>query len=107
MGANEVAPHAPCIVRVPFSQQMAVMKLFSPVFRQTFIPVTEKLIYCRQGVFTDLKLWCQKSTRSFSSCQESEDMSKIGINGFGRIGRLVLRASLERGGQVCTNFTVS
>lgn len=27
-------------------------------------------------------------------------MSKIGINGFGRIGRLVLRASLERGGQV-------
>lgn len=27
-------------------------------------------------------------------------MSKIGINGFGRIGRLVLRASLERGAQV-------
>nr|AGJ71764.1 glyceraldehyde-3-phosphate dehydrogenase [Euscelidius variegatus] len=27
-------------------------------------------------------------------------MRKIGINGFGRIGRLVLRASLERGGQV-------
>lgn len=27
-------------------------------------------------------------------------MSKIGINGFGRIGRLVLRASLERGGTV-------
>nr|ADQ73875.1 glyceraldehyde-3-phosphate dehydrogenase [Laodelphax striatellus]AMK48125.1 glyceraldehyde-3-phosphate dehydrogenase [Laodelphax striatellus] len=27
-------------------------------------------------------------------------MSNIGINGFGRIGRLVLRASLERGGQV-------
>lgn len=27
-------------------------------------------------------------------------MSKIGINGFGRIGRLVLRASLDRGGQV-------
>ncbi|KAL0274531.1 UNVERIFIED_CONTAM: hypothetical protein PYX00_002633 [Menopon gallinae] len=27
-------------------------------------------------------------------------MSKIGINGFGRIGRLVLRASLEKGGQV-------
>ncbi len=27
-------------------------------------------------------------------------MSKIGINGFGRIGRLVLRASIERGGQV-------
>ncbi|KRT79015.1 hypothetical protein AMK59_8360 [Oryctes borbonicus] len=27
-------------------------------------------------------------------------MSKIGINGFGRIGRLVLRAALERGGQV-------
>lgn len=27
-------------------------------------------------------------------------MSKIGINGFGRIGRLVLRASIEQGGQV-------
>lgn len=27
-------------------------------------------------------------------------MSKIGINGFGRIGRLVLRAAIERGGQV-------
>lgn len=27
-------------------------------------------------------------------------MSKIGINGFGRIGRLVLRASLERGAEV-------
>lgn len=27
-------------------------------------------------------------------------MSNIGINGFGRIGRLVLRASLEKGAQV-------
>jgi len=27
-------------------------------------------------------------------------MSKIGINGFGRIGRLVLRASIERGASV-------
>lgn len=36
----------------------------------------------------------------FSSCDQDDDMSKIGINGFGRIGRLVLRASLERGGQV-------
>lgn len=27
-------------------------------------------------------------------------MSKIGINGFGRIGRLVLRASLDKGAQV-------
>ena len=27
-------------------------------------------------------------------------MSKIGINGFGRIGRLVLRASIEKGAQV-------
>lgn len=27
-------------------------------------------------------------------------MSKIGINGFGRIGRLVLRASIDRGAQV-------
>jgi glyceraldehyde-3-phosphate dehydrogenase/erythrose-4-phosphate dehydrogenase len=31
-------------------------------------------------------------------------MSKIGINGFGRIGRLVLRASLEAGAEVCTFF---
>lgn len=36
----------------------------------------------------------------FFSCNQDDDMSKIGINGFGRIGRLVLRASLERGGQV-------
>lgn len=27
-------------------------------------------------------------------------MVKVGINGFGRIGRLVLRASIERGAQV-------
>lgn len=27
-------------------------------------------------------------------------MSKIGINGFGRIGRLVLRASVEKGAEV-------
>lgn len=27
-------------------------------------------------------------------------MSNIGINGFGRIGRLVLRAALEKGAQV-------
>lgn len=39
-------------------------------------------------------------THRFSSCNQEDDMSKIGINGFGRIGRLVLRASLERGGQV-------
>ncbi|KAK2587846.1 hypothetical protein KPH14_003943 [Odynerus spinipes] len=36
---------------------------------------------------------------SLSVCKK-QGMSKIGINGFGRIGRLVLRASLERGGQV-------
>lgn len=36
----------------------------------------------------------------FSSCDQEDNMSKIGINGFGRIGRLVLRAALERGGQV-------
>ena len=28
-------------------------------------------------------------------------MSKIGINGFGRIGRLVLRAALLKGAEVC------
>lgn len=33
-----------------------------------------------------------------STC--GDDMSKIGINGFGRIGRLVLRASIDREGQV-------
>ena len=27
-------------------------------------------------------------------------MSKIGINGFGRIGRLVLRAAIEKGAEV-------
>ena len=27
-------------------------------------------------------------------------MSKIGINGFGRIGRLVLRAALDKGAEV-------
>jgi len=45
---------------------------------------------------------CNILTHRFFSCnQENDNMSKIGINGFGRIGRLVLRASLERGGQVC------
>lgn len=29
-------------------------------------------------------------------------MAKLGINGFGRIGRLVLRAALEKGVQVFT-----
>jgi len=28
------------------------------------------------------------------------NMAKVGINGFGRIGRLVLRAALEKGVQV-------
>ena len=32
-------------------------------------------------------------------------MSKIGINGFGRIGRLVLRAALEKGAQVSNNMS--
>ncbi|CAH4030177.1 unnamed protein product [Pieris brassicae] len=32
--------------------------------------------------------------------QELVNMSKIGINGFGRIGRLVLRASVEKGAKV-------
>lgn len=36
--------------------------------------------------------------RRFSSCEQENDMTKIGINGFGRIGRLVLRASLDRPG---------
>jgi glyceraldehyde 3-phosphate dehydrogenase len=31
-------------------------------------------------------------------------MSKIGINGFGRIGRLVLRAALEKGAEVSKSF---
>lgn len=43
---------------------------------------------------------CNISIRRFNSCDQEDDMSKIGINGFGRIGRLVLRAALERGGQV-------
>jgi len=32
-------------------------------------------------------------------------MSKIGINGFGRIGRLVLRAAIEKGATVSTIIT--
>lgn len=31
-------------------------------------------------------------------------MSKIGINGFGRIGRLVLRAAVDKGAQVISNI---
>jgi hypothetical protein len=31
-------------------------------------------------------------------------MSKIGINGFGRIGRLVLRAAVEKGATVSNTF---
>lgn len=31
-------------------------------------------------------------------------MSKIGINGFGRIGRLVLRAAIAKGAQVRISF---
>jgi len=46
------------------------------------------------------KASCNVVLARFSSCNQEDDMSKIGINGFGRIGRLVLRASLERGGQV-------
>jgi hypothetical protein len=31
-------------------------------------------------------------------------MANVGINGFGRIGRLVLRAALEKGVNVCSYF---
>ena len=33
-------------------------------------------------------------------------MSKIGINGFGRIGRLVLRACLEKGANVTIFYLI-
>lgn len=34
-------------------------------------------------------------------------MAKVGINGFGRIGRLVLRACLEKGTEACISSTIS
>ena len=34
-------------------------------------------------------------------------MSKIGINGFGRIGRLVLRAAIEKGATVSTIIIIT
>ena len=34
-------------------------------------------------------------------------MSKIGINGFGRIGRLVVRAAIEKGAEVSTGHGVT
>lgn len=52
---------------------------------------------------TELLSITQKFSRSFSSCT-TDIMSKIGINGFGRIGRLVLRATLDKGAQVCSSF---
>ncbi|KAG7205521.1 hypothetical protein KM043_007501 [Ampulex compressa] len=48
----------------------------------------------------DLLIYMSKCTDLSFTSNEKDKMSKIGINGFGRIGRLVLRASLERGGQV-------
>merc|ERR1711899_347134 len=41
-----------------------------------------------------------KFLASFISCYHIFIMSKIGINGFGRIGRLVLRSALAKGAQV-------
>lgn len=77
----------------------SIMRLLS------FISLSPKLICKRQWIFAESKICFPKLNRSFSSCTEEEDnMSKIGINGFGRIGRLVLRASLERGGQVLNNL---
>ncbi|XP_053980395.1 glyceraldehyde-3-phosphate dehydrogenase-like [Hylaeus volcanicus] len=45
-----------------------------------------------QQLFIDSRFMNQKLLRSFSSCT-TNDKNKIGINGFGRIGRLVLRAA--------------
>lgn len=59
-------------------------------------PATSLTVIARK---TRCATFCNALAR-FSSCNQDDDMSKIGINGFGRIGRLVLRASLERGGQV-------
>lgn len=71
--------------------------IFSRLFHMTapvsLIAITQKIYGRHATPFNTL-------IRRFSSCDQEDDMSKIGINGFGRIGRLVLRAALERGGQV-------
>ena len=64
----------------------------------TFADASYITVFCPSNDTTSVVI---VACGSFFTCQESEDdMSKIGINGFGRIGRLVLRASIERGGQV-------
>ena len=70
------------------------------ILRLTSLVSITKLVCKRQRIFVEQKICRRKLNRSFSSCTEDDDMSKIGINGFGRIGRLVLRASIERGAQV-------
>lgn len=73
----------------------------------SLISITQKLLYKSKLVYAESKICYQKINRTFSSCiEEDDDMSKIGINGFGRIGRLVLRASLDRGAQV-NNLLIS
>lgn len=72
----------------------------------SLISITQKLLYKSKLVYAESKICYQKLNRTFSSCIEEDDMSKIGINGFGRIGRLVLRASLDRGAQV-NNLLIS
>jgi lactate dehydrogenase-like 2-hydroxyacid dehydrogenase len=48
---------------------------------------------------------CNLLLRQFCSCQDK--MSKIGINGFGRIGRQVLRAAVVKGATVSRKFRIT
>lgn len=49
--------------------------------------------------------YCIKLTQTLSGLEQQENRNNnmttnLGINGFGRIGRLVMRAALEHGGDV-------
>ena len=47
---------------------------------------------------TKYSKWEQKYKRE--GAQKKSNAKKIGINGFGRIGRLVLRAAVQKGAEV-------
>lgn len=72
---------------------------FTSITKKKFMNIFNE----NQRIFNVSKICYQKLNRSFSSC---DDMSKIGINGFGRIGRLVFRASIEFGAQVLNNLLI-
>jgi hypothetical protein len=72
-----------------------------------------KLILCTLIVDWCINYQILSFVSGFSGTSRKIDnnlnMSKIGINGFGRIGRLVLRASIEKGAEVSwrVNFIFS